>query len=110
MNDSIAAIGSEIEEWAKYQGWWKPEGRNPLELLMLITTEVAECAEAYRNGNPPCDKDGMEGISNAEEELADVIIRVLHMGREFGMDLTNAVLAKMRCNWKREHRHGGKAY
>lgn len=106
----LSEIQSEIETWAKAKGWWNPEGRNPLELLMLITTEIAECAEAFRHGNPPCDKPGMSMYSNAEEELADVIIRVLHMGQEFNFDIAGCLLAKMRCNWKREHRHGGKVY
>lgn len=107
---TLDELKSEIEEWAKEKGWWSPAGRNPLELLMLITTELAECAEAYRNGNPSCEKPGSEYYSQAEEELADVIIRVLHMAAEFNMDISGAVLAKMEYNRTRPIRHGGKRY
>ena len=64
---NLTEIQSEIVTWAKAKGWWHPDNRNPLELLMLITTELAECAEAFRHGNPACDKVGMERFSNAEE-------------------------------------------
>ena len=107
---TLNELKEEIREWAKEKGWWDPKNRNPLELLMLITTELAECAEAYRDGNKICKKLGMSMYSEAEEELADVIIRVLHMAAEFNMDIGGAVQAKMNYNQSREHRHGGKKY
>jgi len=107
---AITDCMSEVESWAKDKGWWHPENRNPLELLMLITTELAECAEAYRNHNPKCDKIGLEDFSEAEEEMADVLVRVFHMAGEMGLRLGDAYVAKMRYNHNRPNRHGGKKY
>lgn len=101
---------SRVAEWAIRKGWWNPEGRNPLEMLMLINTETAECAEAFRNGNPPCTKPGCEGITEAEEEMADTIIRMLHFSAEMGWNLERALALKMAYNETRPHRHGGKKY
>jgi NTP pyrophosphatase (non-canonical NTP hydrolase) len=65
---------------------------------MLITTEVAEAAEAVRKGN----------LQNFEEELADIMIRLLDTAYALQVDLEAAVLAKMDKNEQREHKHGGK--
>jgi NTP pyrophosphatase (non-canonical NTP hydrolase) len=72
--------------------------RHILSWLMLITTEVAEAAEAVRKGN----------LQNFEEELADIMIRLLDTAYALQVNLEDAVLAKMDKNEKREHKHGGK--
>ena len=101
---------SEIREWAIEKGWRNSaaDPRDPAGLLMLITTEIAEACEAFREGNPPCDRPGMGQYTHAEEELADAIIRILQMGDEFQFDVPGALMAKMRFNWTREHKHGKK--
>lgn len=55
------------------------------ERLALIMSEAAECLEALRK-----DDDAL-----AEEELADVIIRCLHMAECHGWSMDDAVEAKM---------------
>lgn len=108
FTSAIQAMTDEIREWAIGKGWREPDAppRDPLQLLMLVTTEVAEAAEAFRNGNPMCERPGMNEFSHAEEELADVIIRILQMGDEFGFDIGGAICAKMRFNWTRPYKHG----
>ena len=96
-----------ITQWAIRKGWLdvnKP--REPLHLLMLVTTELAEAAEAFRHGNPPCERAGMEHFSHAEEEVADAIIRLLQMSGEYGWDIDAAIAAKMAFNESRPHMHG----
>jgi NTP pyrophosphatase (non-canonical NTP hydrolase) len=96
-----------IARWAKAKGWLVPGAkRNPHELLMLITSELGEACEAYRTGNPRCDKPNMEHFTNAEEELADAIIRILQMSAEYGYNLPAAIIAKMQYNHTRPHKHG----
>lgn len=68
------------------------------EKLALIHSEVSEALEAFRN-----DDDG-----NLEEELADVVIRVLDLAAFRGYDLETAILEKMRKNSQRPHMHGRK--
>lgn len=67
--------------------------------LMLITTEVAEAAEAIRYPR---------GSGNLVEELADIIIRVADFAEEHNLYLGVAIEAKMQKNRERPHMHGGK--
>lgn len=97
----------DIKWWAMRKGWLdNAKPREPLHLLMLVVTELAEAAEAFRHGNPPCERPGMERFSHAEEELADAVIRLLQMAGEFGWDIEAAIAAKMAFNETRPHRHG----
>ncbi len=106
----INLLCGRIGLWAKSKGWREAEPRNPLVLSALIHTEVSELVEGYRHGNPMCDKPGLEGMSNAAEELADIVIRVCDFADEHGIDLGDAVIRKLAVNQKRPHRHGGKAH
>ncbi len=79
--------------------------------------EVSELWEAYRKDllDKPCDKaDKMieAGINPpltcAEEELADILIRVLDTAVTLGVDMDRAVECKEKYNATRSFRHGGK--
>lgn len=72
---------------------------------------MSEFFEAHRNHalNKPCDKKTEPQITNAQEELADIVIRVCDLAQELGIDLGEAVVAKMAYNKTRPHKHGGKA-
>lgn len=87
-------------------GWWPDVERNQYEMLALIHSEVSECTEALRHGNQ--DSDHIPPFSGAEEELADIIIRVMDMGEGFGYKVADAVIAKLLFNHTRAYRHGGK--
>lgn len=95
---------------AKEKGFWdlfengsvKP--RNNAELLMLITTEIAECCEALRHGNK--NSDHIPKFSFAEEELADAVIRIADMCEANGYRLEEAIEEKLKFNTTREMKHG----
>lgn len=100
-------LEAQIRDWAVNKGWLVPGvKRNPHELLMLITSELGEACEAYRTGNTYCDKPGMINYTNAEEELADAIIRILQMSAEYEYDVPGAIIAKMQYNHTRPYKHG----
>ncbi len=101
----IAEIQTRVHETAVEHGWWE-QPRPVGEVLMLMVTELAEAMEAYRDGNPESDK--IPGYSKLEEELADVIIRVLDFAGGAELDIEGAVMAKMAYNDTRPYRHGGK--
>ena len=101
----IGQLQIEVHKTAVEHGWWdapRPVG----EVLMLMVTELAETMEAYRSGNPESEK--IPGFSQMEEELADVVIRLLDYAGGENLDIEGALLAKMAYNEKRPYRHGGK--
>jgi NTP pyrophosphatase (non-canonical NTP hydrolase) len=109
------------------KGWWeKPASFG--ESLMLITSELSEALEDYRNGHAPTEEWYEEpknshgkSVITAEKqlspewkpcgvpsELADVVIRIMDMCGHYGIDLERAIQEKMAYNATRSERHGGK--
>jgi len=78
--------------------------------------ETSEFWEAARKGalHEPCDKSqkmidmGLPALTNAEEEVADEIIRALDKAEYFNVDPAKAVAIKMAFNRGRPFRHGNK--
>ncbi len=78
--------------------------------------EASEFWEAFRKGilGAPCDKTakmeqlGLPGITNAEEEIADEIIRALDKAEAHGVNVAKAIAVKMAYNASRDFLHGGK--
>jgi len=78
--------------WLKSMGWWK--NKTILESLMLVVSECGEAANEVR-GDKPTDK--------FEEELADIILRVVGIAGEQEINIQQAVLNKMRKNRELAH-------
>ena len=124
---SLNQLRDEIHANAKEKGFYD----NPKEigtLLMLVVSELAEALEADRTGDfcdfskyEKCKKEMDVGIRTSEDvekyafekyikntfedELADVIIRVLDICGYFNIDIERNVLAKMEYNKTREKMH-----
>lgn len=64
--------------------------------LGLVLTELQEASDAAFRGD----------VTGVEEELADAIIRLLHIAAGLNMDMEETIIAKMRHNAARPHRHG----
>lgn len=81
-----------------------------------LHSEVSELWEAWRKKklNARCDKadlmeqHGLEPLTCAEEECADILIRTLDTAARLKVDLAKAVYYKLLFNRTREIRHGGK--
>lgn len=78
--------------------------------------EASEFWEAFRKGSlgTSCDKAekmaalGLPTLTNAEEEIADEIIRALDKAEAHGVDVAKAVAVKHAFNTGRPFLHGGK--
>jgi len=102
-------LQNEIYENARDKGFWE-DFHNVLDTqkitfgiatqLALIHSEVSEALEALRKYD----------MENFEEELADIVIRVMNLSERFGIDLMGQILLKHTLNTQREYKHGGKAF
>jgi NTP pyrophosphatase (non-canonical NTP hydrolase) len=86
-------------------GWWEQD-RNDGELIALMHSELSEALEHLRHGNPPSDH--IPTFSGVEEEMADVVIRVLDFCSARNLRITEAINAKLLFNAGRGYKHGGK--
>ncbi len=128
--NSISALQKEVHALAREKGWYDSnEGRNPLEMLALIMSEVGEAVEEVRKGNEPVyghahnQIDGNYKISSTDSrftkytkpegefvELADAIIRILDYAEFRGVNMQEVIKMKHEYNKTRSYRHGNKKY
>lgn len=129
MKKSIGEWQEEITAWGAEKGWNKPplcsvgaidhpdepgqfeptgvDTNAVLAKIALCHSELSEALEAVREGKYVAyEKDGKpEGVV---VELADTMIRIMHLCGLLGLDLESAIEMKMAANQKRPYRHGGR--
>lgn len=115
----LYALARHITDEMTKNGFWNKK-LHRLELaakLALVNTEVAELIEADRKGalfdatDKPIVTAGGRTITNAEEEVVDILIRVLDIAGRLAQehdsfDLSEAFVAKMYYNKQRPRKHG----
>lgn len=119
----INELSKEIHEVNKANGFYEGE-KNIGEMLALIHSEVSEALESDRKGRYTVatmrvvngwvrDDDFKAGFKSCvkdtfEDELADIMIRVMDLAAFKGIDLEQHIKAKLRYNSLREYKHGKK--
>lgn len=87
------------------KGFWD-KGRNNGELIALMHAELSEALEATRELGGPHNSEHIPEFTGLEEEMADLVLRVMDFCVARGVDLPAALIAKMRFNATRPQRHG----
>lgn len=119
----INELSQEIHKNNVKKGFYDDE-KNIGEMLCLIHSEVSEALEADRKGvytskdivivngrvtEKNFKENFLEGVKDTfEDELADVMIRVMDLAAYKGIDLEQHIKAKVRYNTLRPHKHGKK--
>ena len=88
----IKNLLDQIQHLAKDKGFGnKPEDINLPEKITLLHAEISEVYEAWRHKN-------IDGEHGFKEELADVLLRVLHLCAIYGVDIESELKKKMEKN------------
>ncbi len=101
---TLNTLSSAIYENNVKAGWFKDPktgrkiNRDPMIMLMLIVTEVAEAAEGVRKNIPDTH---LPNRPMVEVELADVLVRVFELAGYLGLDLGGAFVEKLHYNANR---------
>jgi NTP pyrophosphatase (non-canonical NTP hydrolase) len=102
--DTLAAVQGAINAYHGFRSKPYEFGR----AIALMHSELSEALEGDRHGNPPSDH--ISEFSAIEEELADVVLRIMDTADRQKLRVGEAVIAKLRYNAGRPPMHGGKKY
>jgi len=93
--NGLNAYMIQVRELVDTKGFSSDES-NVWQMLALIHTEVSEAADAFKKGH---------SYDEVGTELADAIIRILHLCSALGVDIETLFQAKMDKNWQRPYRY-----
>jgi NTP pyrophosphatase (non-canonical NTP hydrolase) len=87
-----------MHQFVQAKGWYEPDSPRPQTLRNLavsLSLEASEVLEHFQWGESP------EKSQELAEELADVALYLLQVSSIAGIDLEQAILAKLKKNYHR---------
>jgi len=87
-----------MQAFVKAKGWYEPASlrqQTPRNIAISLCLEAAEVLEHFQWDEAPSDRQDLAG------ELADVTLYLLQLASLTGIDLEQAVLAKLDLNFQR---------
>ena len=94
----IKELTQRMDEFVKSKGWYESSSTRPQcarNLAISLNLEASEVLEHFQWTEQAADQQGLAG------ELADVALYLLQLARVSGIDLEQAVLAKLAINHTR---------
>ncbi len=94
----LKALEAEMHRFVTAKGWYAPDSsrpQTPRNLAISLVLEAGEVLEHFQWSERPAARDGLAG------ELADVTLYLLQLASVSGIDLEEAVLAKLALNYTR---------
>ena len=95
----IRELTQTMHNFVRAKGWYEPDSPRPQTSRNLAISLVLEASEVLEHFQWNGDLDDPEGLS---AELADVALYLLQIASIAGIDLEDAILAKLEQNYKRE--------
>ena len=95
----IQSLTQAMEDFVRAKGWYKPDSPRPQKaknLAISMSIEANEVLELFQWIETAPDPDRLAG------ELADVALYLLQLASVSGIDLEEAVMAKLNQNYDRE--------
>jgi len=95
---NIQELTQEMHKFVSAMGWYKITSQRPQTLRNLaisLNLEASEVLEHFQWNDTPVDQDAFAG------ELADVALYLLQLASLSGIDLEQAILAKLEINYRR---------
>lgn len=94
----IIELTQRMHDFVGAKGWYEPDSprpQTPRNIAISICIEAAEVLEHFQWDGALKDRDALAG------ELADVALYLLQLASVSGIDLEQAILAKLERNYKR---------
>lgn len=94
----IKELTRAMHNFVRSMGWYESNSQRPQTLRNLavsLNLEAAEVLEHFQWKDTPVDQDALAG------ELADVSLYLLQLASLSGIDLEQAILAKLKVNYQR---------